>query len=57
MTSTTPAKNRRPNTPDENCPIERNRDDLEALADTELPAAWIAEILLEIADDDTDGGR
>jgi hypothetical protein len=31
--------------------IENNRDDLEALADSDLPCDYIAEALLEVAED------
>jgi len=32
--------------------IQQRRDDLQDIADSDLPAAWVAEALLDVADDD-----
>ena len=37
--------------------IEENRDDLQALADSDLPIAWAAETLLAAADDHDETGH
>lgn len=38
--------------------LQRHRDDLQDLADSDLPVAWVADALLDVADDagsDQDG--
>lgn len=36
-------------------PIEASRESLERLADSDLPAAWVAEALLDAADTEAGG--
>lgn len=34
--------------------LQNHRDDLQDLADSDLPVAWVAEHLLDVIDDDAD---
>jgi hypothetical protein len=36
--------------------LQHHRDSLQDLADSDLPVAWVAKHLLDVIDDDADGG-